>query len=672
MSKYLVIVESPKKTGYIKKFLGSEYDVVASAGHIADLPKNKISVSIKKDFEPTYEVYPDKKDIVKKIKEKAKKADVVYLMSDMDREGEAISWHISNYLPEGTTIKRAVTGSITKDAVKEAIKNAGDINIDMVHSYECRRILDRLCGYKASYPVTQATGGPSAGRVQSAALRILAEREKEIQSFIPQEYWNIEAELERENGEKFIASIKVPKPLDIKTGDEAQKILDVLKKEKWIVSKYETKEKSNRAYAPFTTSTLYQSSSSILGWNAKKTASVAQQLYESGSITYIRSDSTYIVPDFVEGMRSSIPVKYSDNYLPSKRNNFSNKSSAQEAHEAIRITDMAVEEAGAGDTRRLYEIIWKRTVASQMANMIQFVGNAEFTCDKYIFGLNGSRVIFDGWKRVWDYGSNSDYVLPEFVVGEELKLIKVNSKQKFTSPPPRYTESSLTKELEKRGIGRPSTYASIPATLNARKYIETKKNTIYTTEMGVRVSNFLINVGFCFADLDFTKNLEEDLDRIANHDVCKLDILKCFWARLKSDIEKAKQKKEEDSKTDFKCPECEGFLLKKYSKYGPFLVCENRTNKTIECEYKCQIDDNGQPYERAKKELEESDHICPNCDEPLLKRKSKKGWEYLGCRNWAKDDGCKGFFDKDSGEKIVFEKKKKYKKWKKKKKKKKK
>ena len=666
MAKYLVIVESPKKTGYIKKFLGSQYDVIASAGHIADLPKKGLNVDIKKDFKPTYAVNYDKKDIVKKIKDKAKKADVVYLMSDMDREGEAISWHVSNYLPKGTTIKRAVTGSITKSAVQDAIKNAGDIDMDMVHSYECRRILDRLAGYKASFPVTQATGGKSAGRVQSAALRILAEREKEIQSFVPQEYWPIEAELERENGDRVIANIKVPKPLDIKTGEEANKIVEVLKKEKWTVLKYETKEKSNRAYAPFTTSTLYQSASAILGWGSKKTASVAQQLYESGRITYLRSDSTYIVPDFVQAIRSTVPVKYGCNYLSNKTNFFSNKKSAQEAHEAIRITDITIENIGGSDGQKLYEIIWRRTVPSQMANMVQFTGSAEFDCDKYKFGANGSRVIFDGWKKVWKYGSHSDSVLPEFIVGEELKLIAAHTEQKFTQPPPRYTESSLTKELEKRGIGRPSTYASIPNTLFARKYIEKKKNTIYTTEMGVRVSDFLIEADFCFVDLDFTKNMENDLDCVAKGDCEKLNILNCFWNRLKGDISNAKKIREEKSKTNHKCKKCDGYLELKHSKYGAFLSCSNRTNKEIKCDYKCQIDEDGKPFEKPEAEVEESDFNCSNCGSPLIKRKSKKNWEYLGCQNWNKSESCKGFFDKDSGEKIVF-KKKKFKKWKKKK-----
>jgi len=667
MAKYLVIVESPNKVGKIKKFLGSQYEVTASVGHIRDLPPKKIGVNIKNNFEPTYEVYADKKDVVKNIQRLAKKAELVYIATDLDREGEGIARHIADILPEGKPFQRIVYGSVTKSAVQDAIKNAGDINYDMADSYECRRILDRIVGWKCSFPVTQATGGPSAGRVQSAALRILAEREKEIQSFIPQEYWPIEVELEREGGERVIATIKVPKPLDIKTGCAANEIIDILKKKKWKVSKYDTKEKSNRAYPPFTTSTLYQAASSILGWGSKKTATVAQQLYESGSITYIRSDSTFIVPDFVEGIRCTIPNKYGDNYLSGKRNVFSNKASAQEAHEAIRITDIAVENTGVADTQKLYKVIWRRTVASQMANMVQFAGSAEFKCDKYIFGANGSRVIFDGWQKVWKYGSYSDSILPEFITGEELKLINVTTEQKFTQPPPRYSESSLTKELEKRGIGRPSTYASIPNTLFARGYIEKKKNIIYTTNMGVRVSDFLIDVGFCFVDLEFTKSLEEDLDRIANHDVCKLDILTCFWNRLKSDLENAKQKKEDDSKTDFNCKKCDGKLVKKFSKYGAFYTCSNRIDKDKKCDYKCQIDKDGQPYEKPKVELEESNFDCPNCGEKLLKKKSKKNWEYLGCKNWSKNDLCEGFFDKDSGEKIIF-KKKKYKKWKKKKK----
>ena len=963
MSKYLVIVESPNKVKKIKSFLGKDFDVCASVGHIKDLPAKGLNVNIKKDFEPTYGVMPGKKSVIDIIKKKASKVNLVYIMTDEDREGEGIAFHISSILPKKTPYKRAITNSITKKAVQEAIDNAGDIDMEMVSSYETRRILDRLCGYRTSFLTQQATGGKSAGRVQSAALRILAEREKEIQSFIPQEYWPIDVDLERKNGERITASIKVPKPLDIKTGDKANAIIKVLKKEKWKVSKYETKEKSNRAYPPFTTSTMYQSASSILGWGSKKTAQVAQLLYEQGlclledelitlsdgtiipikkandyigkkvkafermgdlsslkindseikdfqklryegdiysirtldgqeisvtpdhelltfnygqfkwtksenikekdfiicaknipcerierdiyiidfikllpdkiklkimvfggiknrdkilkiiennknkisvstyykykrnlkiplmwilssisnnislfeefdsyfqwqaagskkekidvqslcyfiglmlgdghvcrnksmitfppciaskkewgkiaegivyeqkmnydscavqfsgrilkelcklfggregyksdsifihpfisalpekflwsflaglfdsdgclktvkahsdgslkasllytsisqcmlkqmgvilktlgisnslhrrkndskngsikiwenscylflskihshlyikgedakqildgfnnktliytgksrnenypvidiiekerekqkitkqylsqyiasnnshywaytrvqkghsrksyiskdillklnevldikeikriidgdeyfsvvkeikiskydgyvydiststenfiansfyshNCTYIRSDSTFIVPEFIDTMRGTIPVKYGNQYLPNKINIFSNKANAQEAHEAIRVTELGVESVSGLDANNLYHIIWKRTVASQVSNFVQFVGTADFKCKKYLFGASGSKVVFDGWRKVWDYGSMSDVTLPEFVIGEELKLIDVRTEQKFTTPPPRYT-----------------------------------------------------------------------------------------------------------------------------------------------------------------------------------------------------------------------------------------
>jgi DNA topoisomerase I len=665
MSKYLFIIESPGKKKKIQSFLGGSYLVIPTYGHIMDLHPKKISVDIKKDFKPTYEVNADKKAIVKKIKEEAGKAEIVYIATDLDREGALIANGVISILPKDTIYKRVEYSSITKKGILDGIKNAGKINSDLVNSAECRRILDRLVGWKASFPTKQATGGRSAGRVQSAALRILAEREKEIQSFIPEEYWPIEVDLQRENGEKITAMIKVPKSLQIKNEKESNNIVDVLRKEKWIVSKYETKEKSTKAYPPFTTSTMYQSGSSILGWSSKKTAQVAQQLYESGLCTYIRSDSTYIVPEFVNTMRSSIPVKYGESYLPSKANYFSNKSNAQEAHESIRVIDLVVENAPGADTNKLYNIIWKRTMASQISNMIQFVGSAEFQCDKYIFGASGSRVIFDGWRKVWNYGSLSDTVLPEFEVGEELKFLDVRTEQKFTTPPPRYTESSLTKELEKRGIGRPSTYASIPNTLFDRKYIEKEKNTIYVTDMGVRVSDFLVDTNFCFVDIDFTSEMENNLDCIASGDCNKLDILNNFWNRLKSDIENAKIKRVENSKTEFKCPKCGGFLEKKFSQYGPFLSCENRNNKENKCDYKCDVDEDGKPKEKEKNELNESDFTCPNCGKKLLIRVNKKGGEYLGCRSWQQPD-CKGFYNAETGEKIIFKKKSYKRKWKKK------
>lgn len=663
MAKYLVIVESPKKTGYIKQFLGKDYDVVASCGHIADLPSNKLSVDIKNNFKPTYEVYSDKKSIVKDIKDKAQKAEIVYLMSDLDREGEAISYHIANQLPSNTNIKRAVANSITESVVKDAIKNATSINMDLVNSYECRRIIDRISGYKTSFPTKQATGGASAGRVQSAGLRILSEREKEIRDFVPVEYWPIEVTLERSNGERVVAEIKVPKPLDISTEDEANKIIDVLKKEKWFVSDYETKEKSVKAYAPFTTSSLYQAASSVLNWDSKKTASVSQSLYEQGAITYIRTDSTYIVPEFISALRSSATEKYGREYVPNKENFFGVSKNAQEAHESVRVTHIQYESFGSGDENKLYKMIWKRTVASQMADLKQYVGRADFKCDKYLFGANGSKVIFDGWKKVWDYGSFSDTELPEFVVGEELKLIDTKTEQKFTQAPPRYSEASFIKELEKRGIGRPSTYKTIIETLQSRDYAKVEKKVFHVTDMGIRVSDFLIGANICFIDLDFTANLETDLDRIANQEVDKLTILNSFWDRLKKDLENAKTMRTEGSKTDYPCKKCDGYLELKHSKYGAFFSCSNRTDKEKKCDYKCKVGEDGKPVEIEVLDKEYSKFCCPNCGEALLVRASKKNtdYKYLGCRNWQTPE-CKGFYNVDTGEPLEFKKKK----WKKK------
>jgi len=669
MSKYLVVVESPKKTGSVKKYLGKDFEVVASVGHIADLPEKGLNIDINDDFKPTYKVSSDKKAVVKAIKDKAIKAEVVYLMTDGDREGSYIAYHVANQLPEGTVIKRAITGSITKDGVEKAIANAFDMEEEqhLVNAAEARRLLDRITGYKASFPVKQATGGRSAGRVQSAGLRVLAEREKEIQAFIPQEYWPIEVTLRRENGETVVANIKKPDKLKITNEDEANKIVEAIKQDEWKVAKYSTKERSTRAQQPFTTSSLYMSSSSFLNWNSKKTASMAQQLYEEGSVTYIRSDSTFIVPEVIAEMRTSIPSKYGAEYLPSSQNVFSNKKNAQEAHEAIRVTDIGSESLHTGDKAKLYSMIWKRTVASQMAKMRQFVGGAEFDCGEYVFSSSGSRVIFDGWKKCWDYGSMTDSVLPEFVEGEVLALVSVHTEQKFTTPPNRYSEASFIKKLEERGIGRPSTYKSIIETLKDREYVTVEGKAFHVTNTGLRVVDFLIDCDFCFANLDFTKDLEEDLDSIAENKKSKLEVLSCFWSRLQNDIDGAKKKREDDSKTEFKCVKCGGFLVKKHSQYGPFLSCEHRNNKEKRCDYKCQIDSDGNPYEKPKEVLVDSTFECHNCGELLVKRKSKKNWEYLACRSWQNDD-CKGFYDFSTGEKVVFKKKTwGKKKWKKKK-----
>lgn len=663
MAKYLVILESPGKVKKVKSFLGSSYEVIASVGHISDLPLKKFGVNLKNgEFTPTFEVYPDKKEIVKNIKAKAKKSDIVFLMMDPDREGSGIARNVADILPKDTEYKRATASSITKQAVLDAIENAGSIDKSIVSAYETRRILDRIVGWKCSFPTKQATGGKSAGRVQSAGLRIIAEREKEIKGFVPEEYWSIELELETKKGERIKAAIKKPPKLKIKSKKEADEICDTVRNNPIKVSKYEVNEASTRAYAPFTTSTMYQSGAAILNWPAKKTAGVAQNLYTDGLITYIRSDSTFIVPEFIQAIRQNIDGHYNPGYLPSKANVFSNKKAAQEAHEAIRVVDVGGRATADKDQSDLYNIIRKRTIASQVSNMRQKKGLAEFTCKKYIFGANGSKVTFDGWSKVWDYVKLEDYELPELEIGEELKLIDITCQQEFTKPPPRYSEQTFVKELEKLGIGRPSTYASIINTLLDRSYIEKNKKVLCATDMGIKVSDFLIEAGFCFINLDFTANLENDLDDIANSDKDKVCVLRNFWETLKGDLVNAKNIKEKKSHTGIDCPKCGAELLLKHSKFGDFFSCENYKDK--KCDYKADVGENGQPKVREKTEIRESEFECKNCGEKLIVRINKRGTEYLGCRNFQQKK-CQGFFNADNGELIVFKKKKK---WKKKKK----
>ena len=485
MSKYLVIVESPSKAAKISQYLGKDYLVMSSKGHVVDLPKKGLNVNIKKNFEPNYEVMEDKKDVVDKIISESKKAELIFLASDLDREGEAIAWHLSNKIPKGKPFKRAKTNSITKEAVKNAIAQAGDIDIHLVESYEARRILDRLVGYKCSFLTQTATGGRSAGRVQSAALRALCEREKEILSFIPEEYWDISADAITIKNEKFPVKLTKPDKMEVKNEIIANKIVEDIKDRKSIVSKYEVKEVLSSPYAPFTTSSLQQSAASILGWSQDKTMSIAQNLYESGKISYHRTDSPYIEPNSILAIRTEIENRYGKKYLPEKQNYYSPKSqNAQEAHEAIRPTYMDCDKITDSDLdgQKLYDLIWKRTISSQMSKSIASNISLRLNIDNYELGANGNTLVFDGWKKVWHYSLSDDTLLPLMKIGDECKIENVEAKQKFTQPPPRYTKSSITKLYEETGIGRPSTYATITKTLLARDYISLQKNAYHVTD----------------------------------------------------------------------------------------------------------------------------------------------------------------------------------------------
>jgi len=663
MAKYLVIVESPSKTKTISKYLGSSYDVIASVGHFRDLPVNKIGVNLKKDFQPTYEIMEGKENVVKQIISKSKKAELVYLATDKDREGEAISSHISAILPEGTKTKRIRYGAITKKDLLDAIENANEIDTDLVEAYEARRILDRIVGFKCSWPVKQATGGKSAGRVQSSTLRFLAEREKEIISFVPVVYWNIVAELLTKDKIKIVAPLIKPNKLKVNSKEMATQIINTLKKGPIKVSLYEKTEKHTKPYAPFTTSTLQQCASTFLGWSPKKTMKVAQELFSASFITYHRTDSKYIVPEVVQSVREGIKLKYGDKYRPNKQWHYAKSKNAQEAHEAIRPTNIDVENVGTGDFNKLYKMIWKRLVSSQMTEAVFLKSKAEFSCKKYVLSAKGSTCTFDGWRKCWDYGTLEDSVVPEVKLGDVVDLIDSIMTEEKTKPPSRYSEASCVKQMEKLGIGRPSTFANTLDTLKNRKYVEINKKAINVTDLGVKVVEFLVDSAFCFIDLNFTASMEEDLDKIARAEKDKLCVLRDFYEILKTDIDRAKKLREERSKTNYKCKKCDGLLLKKFSKYGPFYSCENYNNKDSKCDYRADIGEDGVPVEKVKKELVLSKYDCPKCKSKMAIRKGRYG-EFLGCSAFPK---CHSLMTMD-GEVIEAKKKKKKskKKWKKK------
>ena len=661
MAKYLVVMESGRKCKSVQKYLGSDYKVLPTVGHLIDLPEKKIGVDIKKQFTPTWTIMPGKKEILSKLLTAAKGVQLVYLMTDPDREGEAISWHLANKFPKSVKFKRATTSSITKKEVLEAIKNASSIDSDLVEAYETRRILDRLAGYKCSYPVKQATGGKSVGRVQSACLRTLAEREKEIQKFVPVIYYPVEAELLTKKKEKVLAMISKPDPLKIASQKEADNIIKVLKKGPIKVSKFAKTPKKESPKPPFTTSDMQQAASTYLGFSPDRTMKIAQSLYEAGKITYHRTDSRSIHKDKISDTRKYVQANLTAKYMSPSVRVFKNKSkNAQEAHEAIRPTDIAVKSVpGSSEEKKLYEIIWKRIVASQMADRDYLQCSAEFECDKYKLKSSGSKTTFDGWRNVWDYALPKGSLLPDMKVGDEVDGIDFKSERKETKPPQRYSEASLVKRMEELGIGRPATYAAIIATLKTRTYIALKKKAIHTTDLGVRVSDFLVDVGFCFVDLNFTANMENDLDAISNGKESKLKVLDEFWKRVKKDLETAKVKRVEFNTTKHDCPKCKKVkLIKKFSQFGPFYGCANYNNKENKCDYTAQIGEDGSPVEKVKKKVEYSDdHVCPKCKGKMAIRKGKYG-DFLGCSKFPK---CKSMMTME-GEVIVSKKSK----WKKK------
>jgi len=658
MSKYLVIIEGPGKISKFAAALGRDYKVIASKGHCIDLPAKGINVKITEDkktnfysFVPNYQIMDDKKTIVSDLVSLAKSHQITYLMTDPDREGEAIAWHIANILPKSIKIERAATNSITKGEIVKAIKNSRAIDQDLVNSYETRRILDRIVGYKCSFLTTTATGGRSVGRVQSAALRILADREEAIQAFVPEEYWEIKADLLSATKDKLTVDLVDPKSRDIKNKTAAEKIKKALVDSVAEVTKYDNKQRKNRPYPPLTTSTLQQSAISMLGFTQSRAMSAAQKLYEGGHITYHRTDSTSISAEGLKNIRDYIQVVQPNAYSTAKPNFFKTTAkNAQEAHEAIRPTDVTVLTAGVDqDQRRLYELVWKRAVSCQMADSVSDQVSIRFKSGKYELGISGSTLVFDGWKKVWTYALSQDVSLPVLAVGDKLDVKKVSTEQKFTQPPPRFSEASITKELEKTGIGRPSTYEQTMRTLRNRDYIELQKKAFHVTPLGLRVNKFLVNSNFCFIDLKFTADMEDDLDKISDAKQKKEDVLHTFYVRLLKDIDNGKKIKEQNEQTKVACPDCGKMLLMKHSRAGQsFFACTDKET----CKFTGNVDDKGQIAK--KKVAVQSTHLCPLCKEMMYERQSKFG-KFFGCSAFTK--GCRGMRD-SSGEPIMKKKKK--------------
>jgi len=649
LSKYLIILESPGKIKTFKKHLGPDYVIVASYGHVFDLPAGKISVNIKKDFEPTFAIKEDKIDVFKGIISAAKKSDTIYLMMDEDREGCGIAKGIYDALVNEvkSPIYRCCTNEITKKGILKALASPGKIDTKKIDAYETRRILDRLAGYKTSFLTKQATGGRSAGRVQSSILRIMVDREQEIIAFVPQEYWTLTANLISSKGDAYVGTLGSLSDMKIDNKEKASKIYDKVSKSSPVVTEVVSKDAIIKPYAPFVTSQLLMASGTILGWNATKTMSVAQSLYQNSHISYHRTDAPFMAAEAVSDIRSLITSDYGQQYLSSSPKIYTAKKGSQEAHECCRPTNInmtpQISHLG-GDEASLYNIIWRRAVASQMKNGQDRRLKAITTIGGYKFISKGNLILFDGFRKCWIFTKTKDETLPDLFVKEECKLKSLEKTQHFTAPPPRYSDASIIKKCEKEQIGRPATYASLLKVLQDRGYAIVKKKTFHPTELGIKVIEFLKKSDMCFVDIKFTSQLEDKLDKIQEGTADKLETLSEFWDRLKSDIEKGKEVKDKQQLTDFDCPKCDGKLMKKHSYYGPFFSCQNykKPKKGEEpdpasCQFIGKVGDHGEPVEKTVIAKEYADFKCKKCNSPMIKRKSKFG-VFCGC---SKFPGCR-------------------------------
>lgn len=641
MAKYLVIVESPAKVKTIKKFLGSNYEVLASNGHVRDLPKSSLGIDVENDYEPKYITIRGKGDVLAALRKEVKKAEKVYLATDPDREGEAISWHLYHALKlEGKKVYRITFNEITKTAVKESLKHAKEIDMHLVDAQQARRCLDRMVGYRIS-PLLWAKvkRGLSAGRVQSVALRIICDREEEINAFIPEEYWTIDAALQQK-GEKKAMIAKYygdkDKKVVLKTKEEVEKIRKELENETFVVEEVKKGERVKKAPLPFTTSTLQQEASKVLNFSTQKTMRLAQQLYEgidikgsgtAGIITYLRTDSTRVSDEAVAQAKDFIIKQYGENYAAGYEEDKHSKKNIQDAHEAIRPTDInrtpqEIKDSLSRDQFRLYQLIWKRFVASRMADAIYETVSVKVGAGNNRFSMAASKIKFEGFRNVYiqeeEEKEENNVTLKLLEKGDILSLQQLDAKQHFTQPVPHYTEASLVRALEELGIGRPSTYAPTITTILARRYIVKENKNLYVTELGEVVNQMMKEAFPTIVDVNFTANLETLLDGVEEGVVNWKTIISNFYPDLNEAVEKAEkelsQVQIQEETSGENCELCGRPMYIKYGPHGRFQACSGFP----ECR-------NTKPY------FEKIGVNCPKCGKDIVLKKTKKGRKYFGC-----------------------------------------
>ncbi len=638
----LIIVESPTKARTLKRFLGKEFSLVATMGHVKDLPKSSLGIDIGRNFVPEYVTLKRQEEQIGKIKREAKRAKKVLLATDPDREGEAIAQHICDVLHSNSKFSRIVFHEITKRAVEKAMAEPRDIDKNLVDAQIARRVLDRLVGYKLS-PLLwrKVRRGLSAGRVQSVTVRLIVDREREIEAFKPKEYWEIFCQLRagktpKSRAREFLAQlVKIgDKKTEVKNKKTADRIVKDLRKGKYEVSDVKKQEIRKNPYPPFKTSTMTQSAARLFSWPARKTMSVAQRLYEQGFITYHRTDSTNIAKIAIAKVRVFIKREFGLDYLPEKPRIYKTSARvAQEAHEAIRPTRLkspAKWEKLQKDSKRLYELIWKRFVACQMAASLYDKTQIEIRAGNYLLRASGQVIKFDGWKKIYGTKELTKIQLPKVSVGDILQLIKVMAEQNFTKPLARYNEASLIKTLENLGIGRPSTYAPIISTIQLRQYVEKREGRFYPTPVGVAVNDFLIANFPQVFEYQFTADMEDSLDKIANGETKWTGIIRVFWQPFSKKLKqvlKAKRVKIETEKTGRKCPKCkkeglpaskQGELVIRIGRFGKFISC----SRFPECDY-------------TEKYVEKIGMKCPGCKKgEVIVKKTRKGRRFYGCSRY--------------------------------------